>query len=40
VPLSVYHVGTAGLDDGTFAAAYGLTEHGAALVRPDGHIGR
>ena len=34
MPLSVYHVRTAGLDDGTFAAAYGLTEHGAALVRP------
>ena len=39
VALSAYLVGAAGLDDdGTFAAAYGITEHGAVLVRPDGHV--
>jgi putative polyketide hydroxylase len=38
--LSAYLVGAAGLDDdGTFAAAYGITERGAVLVRPDGHVG-
>jgi putative polyketide hydroxylase len=40
VPLSACLVGATGLDDdGTFAAAYGIIEHGAVLVRPDGHIG-
>jgi hypothetical protein len=40
VPLSACLVGAAGLDDdGTFAAAYGITDHGAVLVRPDGHVG-
>ena len=39
VRLSAYLIGAAGLDDdGTFAAAYGITEHGAVLVRPDGHV--
>lgn len=40
MPLAVYRVGGTGLDDdGTFAVAYGITDHGAVLVRPDGHVG-
>jgi putative polyketide hydroxylase len=40
LPLSAYSVGSAGLDDdGTFAAVYGITDDGAVLIRPDGHVG-
>ncbi|MBL8555592.1 MAG: FAD-dependent monooxygenase [Phenylobacterium sp.] len=37
--LDVYRIGGAGLEDGgAFAPAYGLTDEGAVLVRPDGHV--
>lgn len=37
--VDCYIIGAAGLgDDGTFCKAYGLSEGGAVLVRPDGHI--
>jgi putative polyketide hydroxylase len=40
VAVSAYLVGAVGLDDdGPFASAYGIGEHGAVLVRPDGHVG-
>ncbi len=38
--LAAYRIGGVGLKDrGGFATAYGLTDEGAVLVRPDGHIG-
>jgi putative polyketide hydroxylase len=41
VPLDVYHVGAADLRDmsSPFPAAYGISESGAVLVRPDGFVG-
>jgi hypothetical protein len=39
VPIDRYRIGSPGLADlGGFAAAYGITEDGAVLVRPDGHV--
>lgn len=39
VPLGVYQVGSAGLDDaGDFCLAYDIAQDGAVLVRPDGHV--
>jgi putative polyketide hydroxylase len=40
VPLDAYRIGAAGLADptGAFTAAYALTDSGAALIRPDGHV--
>lgn len=38
-PIDIYRVGSPGLADlGGFATAYGLTETGAVLIRPDGHV--
>lgn len=38
--LCAYRIGGVGLrDQGKFAASYGLTDHGAVLIRPDGHVG-
>ena len=40
VRVDCHRIGSAGLQDlGGFGAAYGLQEDGAALVRPDGHVG-
>jgi 2-polyprenyl-6-methoxyphenol hydroxylase-like FAD-dependent oxidoreductase len=40
VQIDTYTIGEAGLTDlGGFARTYGLREDGAALVRPDGHVG-
>ncbi len=39
IPVDIRRIGAAGLkDSGGFAAAYGLDDDGAVLVRPDGHI--
>jgi hypothetical protein len=39
VPIDRYCIGGPGLRDlGGFADAYGLGQHGAVLVRPDGHV--
>jgi 2-polyprenyl-6-methoxyphenol hydroxylase-like FAD-dependent oxidoreductase len=40
VPIDAYLVGSANLQDpaGAFAAAYGLADDGAVLVRPDGFV--
>jgi len=39
VAVDLYRIGGAGLEDGgAFARAYGLTDSGAVLVRPDGHV--
>jgi 2-polyprenyl-6-methoxyphenol hydroxylase-like FAD-dependent oxidoreductase len=39
VPIDRYRIGEPALRDlGGFAAAYGLGEEGAVLVRPDGHV--
>jgi 2-polyprenyl-6-methoxyphenol hydroxylase-like FAD-dependent oxidoreductase len=40
VRVDAYRIGGPGLADiGGFAAAYGIGDDGAALVRPDGHVG-
>src|SRR4029453_19028605 len=39
IPIDRYRVGAPGLRDlGGFVEAYGLSEDGAVLVRPDGHV--
>lgn len=38
VPIDRYCIGGPGLQDGGFTDAYGLAEHGAVLIRPDGHV--
>ena len=39
IPIDRYRIGSPGLADlGGFAAAYGVGDEGAVLVRPDGHV--
>lgn len=38
-PITAYRIGAAGLaNNGNFEAAYGVTDRGAVLMRPDGHV--
>jgi len=40
LPFAAYHIGRDLADpSGQFAALYGLTDTGAALIRPDGFVG-